>query len=90
MSRGRGFSSPRGSGYRGNSSRGNNSWNSGSRGGYSGHGGGSSGRFTSSFSSPLDSRNSFDSRNKYSGVSDRFSRPHDDYHKTYRPVSSFY
>lgn len=89
MSRGRGFSSPRGGGYRGNSSRGSNSWSSGgNRGGYAGHGGSSSGRFTSSFSNSLDSRNSFDSRNKYSGSSDRFSRTHsDDYHKPYRPVS---
>lgn len=90
MSRGRGFSSPRGGGYRGNSSRGSNSWSGGGRGGYSGHGGGSGGRFTSSFSNSLDSRNSFDARNKYSGPSDRFSRTHsDDYHKPYRPVSFY-
>ncbi|KAJ8912951.1 hypothetical protein NQ315_000006 [Exocentrus adspersus] len=88
MSRGRGFSSPRGSGYRGSSSRGSSSWGGGGRGGYS-HGSGSSGRF-SSFSNSLDSRSSFDSRNKYSGSSDRFSRPHsDDYHKPYRPDSSY-
>lgn len=77
MTRGRGFSS-RGSGYRG-SGRGGSSW-----GGGRGYGSrGSSGHhFSSSFS------NSYDSRSKYPGSSERYSRGHgDDYRKSYRSVS---
>lgn len=82
MSRGRGFSSSRGSSYRG-SSRGSSSW--GSSRGYSTPRGGSttSGRF-SSFS------NSFETpRPKYGSSTDRYgsSRSHsDDYRKPYKSV----
>ncbi|KRT85953.1 hypothetical protein AMK59_1126, partial [Oryctes borbonicus] len=83
MSRGRGYSSSRGSSYRGSSSRG--SWGS-SRGGYSpSRGSGGPGRFSSSFGS------SFDNRNKYGGSSDRYpGRGSDDYRKSYRPDASGY
>ncbi|KAI4471269.1 zinc-finger of c2h2 type [Holotrichia oblita] len=82
MSRGRGYSSSRGSSYRGSSSRG--SWGGG-RGNYSpSRGSGGPGRFSSSFGG------SFDSRNKYGGSSDRYPiRGSDDYRKPYRPQNTF-
>lgn len=79
MTRGRGYSSSRGSSYRGSSSRGGSSW--GGRGFSSSRGGG----YSSSF-------NSYDSRSKYSSSSDRYSgsRGHsDDYRKSYRSVRNF-
>ncbi|XP_022918577.1 zinc finger protein on ecdysone puffs-like isoform X2 [Onthophagus taurus] len=85
MSRGRGYSSSRGSSYRG-SSRGTSAWGSSQRGSYNNsRGSGSGARFSSSsFNS------SFDSRSKYGSSSDRYSRP-DDYRKSsYRPDSSRY
>ncbi|KAK9731761.1 hypothetical protein QE152_g13387 [Popillia japonica] len=82
MSRGRGYSSSRGSSYRGSSSRG--SWGGG-RGSYSpSRGSGGPGRFSSSFGG------SFDSRNKYGGSSDRYPiRGSDDYRKPYRPDAPY-
>lgn len=85
MPRGRGYSStPRG--YRGNSHRGNSSWNGsssrGSRGGYP-----SSSKYNS-FHSSMESRSPYEPKSKYSSSSDRFSRS-DDYHKSYRSVSIF-
>lgn len=83
MSRGRGFSSSRGSTYRGNSNRGGSSWGS-SRGYNSSRG--SNARFSSfpnSFETP---------RPKYPGPPDRYnsSRAHgEEYRKPYRPVSYF-
>lgn len=78
MTRGRGFSSSRSS-YRGSSGRGG-SWGGG-RGGYGSRGN----SHFSSFS------NSYDSRSKYGGSSDRYSnsRGHEDYRKSYRSVSTF-
>ncbi|KYB28932.1 hypothetical protein TcasGA2_TC032287 [Tribolium castaneum] len=81
MTRGRGYS-PRG--YRGGSGRG--SWGGG-RGGYHSRGGGRN--FDSSFS------DSFDSRSKYGGSSDRYSgsrghgHGHDDFRKSYRMDSGY-